>query len=256
MAIMGYVRFVLAALYMVVALIITLPFLLIIYLIGLVSMKARDALVLFTVRASFKTILLIAGVRLHVTGLENIPKDRAVLYIGNHRSFFDILTTYTLFPNMTAFVSKDDMKKVPILSWWMLMLHNLFLDRKDLKQGLKVILKAIDYVNEGYSVCIFPEGTRNKTDEVDLLPFKEGSFKVATKTGCPIIPMTLYNTAEVFEKHFPQLIPHDVMVDFGKPINPDEIEKEDKKHIGAYTREIIVKRYAELRDEFEKLNFK
>ena len=86
-------------------------------------------------------------------------------------------------------------------------LYCLFLDRKDLKQGLKTILTAIDQVKSGISICIFPEGTRNRDreDSTTLLPFKDGSFKIAQKTGCPIIPMALTGTADVFENHFPWL---------------------------------------------------
>lgn len=68
-------------------------------------------------------------------------------------------------------------------------LHCLFLDRKDIKQGLKTILTAIEKIKSGISICIFPEGTRNKNkDELELLPFHEGSFKIASKSGCAIHP--------------------------------------------------------------------
>lgn len=82
-------------------------------------------------------------------------------------------------------------------------LYCLFLDRENPKEGLKTILQAIDYVKHGISICIFPEGTRNKGEELSLLPFHNGSFKIAEKTGCPIIPMSLNNTCDIFEGHFP-----------------------------------------------------
>lgn len=246
---MGYIRFFWTALYMVLALIITLPFYVLFWIIGLFSMKARDALTLFVVRSAFRTILFLSGVKMHITGLDNIPKDEPVLYIGNHRGFFDVLTLYTLFPNMTAFIAKKSFKKVPLLSWWMVLLHNLFLDRNDIKQGLKVILTAIDYVKGGMSVCIFPEGTRNRTEE-DMLAFHEGSFKVADKTSCPIIPVTMYNMSAVFEDHFPAIVPQHVMINFGEPIYPDSLSKEERKHLGAYTRDIMLKKYAEQKEEY------
>ena len=139
-----------------------------------------------------------------------------------------------------------------MLSWWMRMLHNLFLDRDDIKQGLQTILTAIEYVKGGMSVVIFPEGTRNKTEE-DILPFHEGSFKISTKTDCPIVPMTMYNMSAVFEDHFPKIQPQHVFVDFGTPIIPSELEPEQRKHIGAYVRGIMLEKYDELRKEHEKL---
>lgn len=248
---MGYIRFFWTALYVVVAFIISIPFLLIILFLGLFSMKLRDKLTMVVVRVNFKMVLFLAGAKVHVTGLENVPKDVPVLYIGNHKSFFDVLTTYSLFPSMTSFVAKKQFEKIPGLSWWMMMLHNLFLDRDDIKQGLKTILKAIDYVKGGMSVCIFPEGTRNKTD-ADMLPFHEGSFKIADKTGCPIVPMTMYNMSAIFEDHFPKIYSQDVYIDFGTPIIPDELSKEERKHIGAYVQNIMMQKYTELKENYAK----
>ena len=117
----------------------------------------------------------------------------------------------------------------------------LFLDRKDLKQGLKTILTAIDQVKSGISICIFPEGTRNRDreDATMLLPFKDGSFKIAQKTGCPIIPMALTGTADIFENHFPWLHSTEVKLTYGEPIIFAELSKEDQKHIGAYCQNVI-----------------
>ena len=120
-------------------------------------------------------------------------------------------------------------------------LYCLFLDRNDLKQGLKVILTAIAQVNSGISICIFPEGTRNKDQEHpnSLLPFKEGSFKIAQKTGCPIIPMALTGTADVFENHFPWVRSTEVTLTYGKPILVSELSREDQKHLGTYCQNVI-----------------
>ena len=97
-----------------------------------------------------------------VIGEENVPKDEPVLYIGNHRSYFDIVMTYIRVPRPTGYIAKIEMLKIPLLSHWMKYLHCLFLDRNDIKQGMKIILTAIDKVKSGISICVFPEGTRNK----------------------------------------------------------------------------------------------
>lgn len=248
---MGYIRFVWTVIGMVVMLLINLPFMIIAYLIGFVSMKARDRMTMVLVKAAFNVMLLNAGTKIHVTGMENIPRDQAVLFIGNHRSFFDVMVAYKLFPDMTSFIAKKQFRHVPFISWWMRMLHNLFLDRDDIKQGMQVILKAIEYVKGGIDVCVFPEGTRNKSYDEDMLPFHEGSFKIATKTDCLIIPMTMYNMSACFEDQFPKVYRQHVYVDFGTPFKPSELDPEDKKHIGAYTREIMLVKYDELRKQHE-----
>ncbi len=241
-------RSILLCITIVITAILAAPYFLLELLVGLFSMKARDFMTLHIMRLEFKLLCFVSGVRLHMTGFENIPKDKAVLYVGNHRSIYDILVTYHIFPGFTIMISKKEWEKIPVMSWWMKLLHNLFLDREDIKQGLKTILTAIDRVKEGYSVCIYPEGTRNKTDE-PMLPFHEGSFKIAEKSGCPIIPMTMYNTRAVFEDHFPKVKATDVYLDFGTPIIPEELEKEERKHIGEYTRGIMIETYKKLEKE-------
>ncbi len=192
------------------------------------------------VRFMFRLFLKVAGVKVTVKGLENIPTDRAVLYVGNHRSYFDILVGYTTTPGLVGFIAKKEMRKFPILNRWMDNVNCLFLDRQDIKAGLKTILEGIEYVKSGISMWIFPEGTRARgKDELDMLPFKEGSLKIAEKSGCPVIPVAMVRTADIFEKHTPRVVPTEVTVYYGKPIYIKELEPEQRKHAGAYTKEVI-----------------
>ena len=193
------------------------------------------------VQWAFRLILKAAGVKVTVIGEEKIPTNTAVLYVANHRSMFDIFLTYSRCKNRTGFVAKKEIEKFRPLSDWMRALHCLFLDRKDIKAGLKTILEAIDKVKEGISIFIFPEGTRCKADsDLEMLPFHDGSFKIATKTKCPIIPVALNNTCNIFEAHFPVVKPVNVVVEYCDPIYPDQLDKENLKHIGAYAQNIIL----------------
>lgn len=233
------IRLIFVALFVVLFLIIGIPVLGIEWLIGKVSKKTMDYSSLRLVQWAFKMIIKLAGIELTVIGEENISEG-PVLYIGNHRSFFDVPITYPRCPIRTGYIAKKEMEKVPLLSTWMKRLHCLFLDRNDLKQGLKTILTAIEKVKSGISICIFPEGTRNKNeDELDMLPFHEGSFKIAAKTNCPIIPMAISGSADIWENHFPRVKKTHVILEYGTPIYIDQLEKEDKKHLGAYTQNII-----------------
>lgn len=210
---------------------------------------ARDVESLKIVQFMFSFILKLAGVTVTVKGKEDIPGDRAVLYVGNHRSYFDILVGYTTVPGFMGFVAKKEMLKIPLLRSWMKNVNCLFLDRQNVKEGLKTILEGIEKVKSGVSVWIFPEGTRNRNEDVkELLPFKEGSLKIAEKSGCPVVPVAMVGTAEVFEKHFPLIRPSHVTVYYGKPFYVKELEPEQRKHAGAYTRERII----EMLDEIQK----
>lgn len=210
------------------------------WVIGRFDTYKRDLLCLRAVQAAFKVVLFISGTKVDVYGEENVPKDQAVLYIGNHRSYFDIVITYARCPGLTGYVAKDSMLKIPFLRIWMKLLHCLFLDRTDIKEGLKMVLTGIDQIKNGISMCIFPEGTRVRTEsETDMLPFKEGSLKMGEKTGCPIIPMALVHTADIFENHVPFVKKAHVILMYGKPIYAKELDKEQRKRLGAYTQNVI-----------------
>lgn len=235
------IRFIIVCICVIGYLILSIPILLAEWVVGKFNPRAKDISSLRIIQTVFRFILKVTGADITIIGHENVPKDQAVLYIGNHRSFFDILLTYVHCPDLTGYVAKKEMEPIPLLSIWMRYLHCLFLDRKDIKEGMKTILTAIEKVKNGISICIFPEGTRNKgDDELELLPFHEGSFKIATKSGCPIIPMAISNSAEIFENHFPKIKPCKVVVEYGKPIYPEQLSKEDKKRLGAYTQGIIL----------------
>lgn len=232
------IRFICIVIFVVLFLIVTAPVRLAEWLLHRKSPRAADISSLRIVQWAFRFILRITGVKTTVIGEENIP-DEAVLFVGNHRSYFDILLTYSRCRRPTGYVAKKEMEKYPGLASWMRRLHCLFLDRKDPKEGLKMILQAIDYVRNGISVCIFPEGTRNTGEELTMLPFRDGALKIATKSGCAIIPVSMNNTAEIFENHLPKIKKTHVVIEYGKPIYPDQLDKETKKHIGEYVEKVI-----------------
>lgn len=232
-------RFILVVIVVIGFLILSIPVLIIEWIIGKINPGLRDISSLRIVQGVFKLVLWITGVKTTVIGQERVPKDTTVLYIGNHRSFFDILLTYSRCPGVTGYVAKDGMEKIPLLSNWMKRLYCLFLNRDDIKEGLKTILKGIDQMKHGISMCIFPEGTRNQGEEGSLLTFKEGSLKMAEKTGCPIIPMAISNSAAIFENQFPKIRPCQVILEYGEPIYPKVLSREDKKFLGAYCQNTI-----------------
>ncbi|MGN0408294.1 MAG: lysophospholipid acyltransferase family protein [Bacteroides sp.] len=234
-------RFILIILFLTIFFIISLPLFAIEWLIGKFNPHAKDISSLRIVQAAFKVVLFIAGVKTTVIGFENIPKDEPVLFVGNHRGFFDVVISYSMMPNLTGFISKNEIKKVPILRTWMLYLHCLFLDRNNIKEGLKTILSGIEDVKNGISIVIFPEGTRN--DEDGIKRFKQGSFKIAEKSGCKIIPMVQNNTSAVFEDHFPRVKRTHTVIEFGTPIDISTLEEEQRKAIGAYTHDIMLEMY-------------
>ncbi len=237
-------RTILVALFLGLFFIISIPLFAIEYIIGKFNKRMQAASSQVIVRAALKFILFVSGVKVEASGMENVPKDEAVLYVANHRSYFDILLGYTTVPTLTGFVSKIEMSRVPFIRTWMRFLNCLFLDRDNLKEGLKTILKGIEQIKEGYSVFIMPEGTRNQ--KAEMLPFHEGSFKLAQKSGCAIIPVAIYNTEEGFENYKPWIHKANTAIRYGEPIYIKDLEKENQKFVGAYVQNIIAEMLAEI----------
>lgn len=235
-------RLIIILLFVVLFLIISLPIQFMEWIIGKLNpdLKTRSSLAI--VNWAFRVIIFFAGTKVTVIGEENIPKDRAVLYIPNHRSYFDIVLTYVRVPRPTGYIAKKEMERIPSLSQWMRNLHCLFLDRENIKEGLKTILTAIEKIKSGISICIFPEGTRN-TESDELLPFHDGSFKIAEKSGCPIIPVTINNSAAVFEDHLPWIRKAHVIIEYGSPIEVSQLSKEEKRNLSQTVRTIISETY-------------
>lgn len=237
-------RTILILLFYIIVCIISVPLLLIECIMRKIKEKTAAAFALRIVRIAFNFTMFISGCQKTIIGLENIPKDTPVMFAANHRSFYDIILAYASIASahvQVAFVSKIEIKKFPVIAQWMYFLNCLFMDRGDMKQNMQVILKAISLVKDGYSIYIAPEGTRNTGDT--LLPFKEGSMKIATKTNIPIVPICIKNTESILEDHLPWIKAGKISIEYGQPIYPDKLDKEEKKHIGAYVQNIIQKMY-------------
>ena len=142
----------------------------ILWLIGkknpVVKEKASDAIARFM----FRLILFVCGTKTTAIGVENIPTDKPVLFVGNHRGFFDVIISYTYIKTRAAYVAKKEMAKVPILRVWMRNIRCLLLDRQNTREALKSILSGIEYIKDGTSLVIFPEGTRIKCIYFDVFP--------------------------------------------------------------------------------------
>lgn len=189
------------------------------------------------VKYAFKMVLFLSGTKTIVLGRENVPTNAAVLYVSNHRSVMDIPLAYSTLPTVTGFISKIEVQKIPFLSWWMKLVNCLFLDRDDMRAGLKTILDGIENIKEGYSMFVAPEGTRNHEEE--LLPFKEGSFKMAHRTNCPVIPVAISGSDDLFENSFPWVKKAITVIEYGQPIYLDSLSPEERKVIGVLSREMI-----------------
>ena len=199
--------------------------------------KASDAVARFM----FRLILFICGTKTTAIGVDNIPTDKPVLFVGNHRGFFDVIISYTYIKGRAAYVAKKEMMNVPILRRWMTNIKCIMIDRSNTRAALKAILAGIEYIKNGTSLVIFPEGTRNKGDGV--LEFHAGSFKLAEKSGCLIVPVVQNNTSTIFEDQKPFIKKAHTVIEFCKPIDMSSMSTEEKKNIPVYVHDLILEKY-------------
>ena len=199
------------------------------------------------VRAFCRMVVFLSGAKVQLTGKENLIHEGPVLYVANHQSIFDIVLLYANLKDHTIFIGKKEIEKVPLLSTWMRLTHSLFLDRENLREGLKTILAAIDLIKEGYSVAIFPEGTRNKAeDKTTLLEFHGGSFKPAEKANVPVIPIVFHNTSDILEDHAPWVKAARVKMAVMEPVIISDLDPEQKKFLSTYVSGMMQEKLNEL----------
>ncbi|MFB0918041.1 MAG: lysophospholipid acyltransferase family protein [Clostridiaceae bacterium] len=180
-----------------------------------------------------------------VEGLENIPDENCV-FIGNHQSDFDIALMLALANKPLGFVAKKEMKKVPILREWMEILKCSFMDRESPRKSMEAIVEAIDSVKKGYTLVIYPEGTRNK-GYLDL-EFKPGSFKLATKPGAVLVPVVVEGSYKLFEANNKRIKPAKVKLKFLEAINTKALSKEELEKLPSKVEALIKDEVLRLRE--------
>ena len=207
------IRLLLVAVFLIIFFIVSLPVMLVEWIIQHFNMDLRN-------RSSLKFV-------------------QFCLFAANHISFFDIVVTYPLMISPTGYIAKKELEKVPFLSWIMRFVNCIFIDRKDPRNGLKAVLSAADMIKSGISVFLFPEGTRSKTGKMG--EFKDGGFKIATKSKAPVVPVGITGTNDILENHFPFIKSGKVIVSFGKPIYTADMDRAEQKLLPGKAYEQVKK---------------
>ncbi|MDQ0427484.1 1-acyl-sn-glycerol-3-phosphate acyltransferase [Planomicrobium stackebrandtii] len=171
-----------------------------------------------------------------VTGLENLP-DGPVLFVSNHEGNFDIPVLLSAIPKPFGFISKKEVKKMPIIPMYMEEMNCVFLDRTDRRSALKSITDTVGKLKEGHSILIFPEGTRSKGQEMG--EFKSGFMRIAKDSGVPVLPIAISGTSDIMEKNNNKIMPAAVSVQLLDPVPANRIQELDTKSAIALVRSRI-----------------
>jgi len=185
--------------------------------------------------ASF--IMKISGAKVTVTGLENLPKDTTVLFVSNHQSYFDIPLLMSVIDIPKGFIAKKELAKWPGINIWMTYIRCTFLDRDNMRKSAEAIVEGINTLKSGYSMVIFPEGTRSKGGEPQ--DFKAGSFKLAIKSKVPIVPITIDGTYKLLEA-YDRKVKSSIKVTIHPSIEITTLSKEEINELPDKVREIVL----------------
>lgn len=186
--------------------------------------------------------------QVNITGAENLPEEGPVVYIANHQSYGDALGTLKLISekHQIGYIGKDYFGKIPYFGSWVTRIRSIYIQRGNTRNSLRVIGEGVEYLKDGFSLVIFPEGTRSKTEQMD--EFKPGSFKLATKAQVPIIPLSLndgrrlYEDQEYIKKHKKiDIIVH-------PPIETAGMSRQEQAELPSRVEEIIRRGVEELQN--------
>ena len=182
------------------------------------------------------------NIELVVSGTENIPSEGGFLLYSNHQGMFDVLAIAATCEQPLGTVLKKELKDVPFLKQVIACTKSFAMDREDVRQSLTVIQNVIKEVDSGRNYLIFPEGTRSKSTN-ELLEFHNGSFRCATKTKCPVIPIALVDCYKVLDQKGSK--PITVQIHYLEPIYYEEYQNLNTKELAALVRDRIEQKVKE-----------
>lgn len=195
----------------------------------------RPALGVVT-RAWAKTVLWAVGARTTVSGLENVPDDERMCFVANHQGDLDIVMIMAYMPRPVGFIAKSEAAWFPFINIWIAALGSAFINRKSPRQGMKAIDRGVRSVERGHAMVIYPEGTRSRGPE--MLPFHKGAFKLATRPGATIVPVTIDGAYKVWEAH-KRIESADVRIVVHPPIRTAGLDPDQRKAVPALAEAAI-----------------
>ena len=170
----------------------------------------------------------------------NIPRwSRGILHVTGAR-YYDIPILLTALDAPHGILAKEELEKIPLLNRWMKLLGCVFVKRDDIRASVKALNDATAIVESGRSFIIFPEGTRYKGEEGGAGEFKAGAFRIAIKTGVPVVPVAISGARGLFEGHGLRATPGDIRVRILPAIQTAGMSKAEQKQLPDAVRQTIL----------------
>jgi len=138
------------------------------------------------------------GIRVEITGAENILTNQPQIFIANHQGYYDIFALAGYLDVQLRWVSKAILFRIPFMGWAMSAARYISVERNDRKQSYQAFLKTLEAINMGSSIVVFPEGTRS--EDGSICDFKKGSQLLAQRADVPMVPITIIGTRSIIRK--------------------------------------------------------
>lgn len=199
--------------------------------------SARKAQVL--PRTWGKIILLAAGVKVKVEGLENIAPGRPYIFAANHQSQFDIFAMQGCFNFDFRWLAKKELFQIPLFGRAMQLAGYISIDRSHGREALKSLKEAAVRIASGTSVILFPEGTRSLDGK--LHPFKTGGMVLAIKSGVPLVPVAISGTFSVLPKGKLLAKPGRVTIRVGAPVETKGVGAGQKQELAERMHDAVAR---------------
>ncbi len=172
-----------------------IPVAIFLWWIGIIKEPKRTYIFRVTSKIWMRIFFFMTGCSLKVKGIKNFRKDENYIVICNHNSLMDVPLTTPFIPGANKTIAKAEMAKTPVFGL-IYKRGSILVDRNDKKSRSDSFKKMKDVLSSGMHMCIYPEGTRNKT-QMPLKEFHDGAFKLAVETGTAILPALIFNTKKV-----------------------------------------------------------
>lgn len=170
-------------------------------------------------------------------------RDRAQIFVANHQSFFDIFALSGYVPVQIRWVAKASLFRIPFVGWSMKAAGYISVDRSNKKKAYQSFVATVEKIKQGYSVVVFPEGTRSEDGTIG--PFKKGSHLLAVRAKAPMVPLTLIGTGNIIKKNSLVIKPGPIRIIVSPPVYTDSSDAKEGENMLAGIRETICKTYAE-----------
>jgi 1-acyl-sn-glycerol-3-phosphate acyltransferase len=177
------------------------------------------------------------GVKIEISGLENILTDRPQIFVSNHQGYFDIFALSGYLPVQIRWVAKASLFKIPFMGWAMSASGYIPVERDNRRKAFEAFNKTLEKLKEGSSIIIFPEGTRSEDGEIG--PFKKGSNLIASRSKCPMAPVTIIGSGSIIKKGSAVITPGSVQIIISPLVEPRTDKKENEEVLESIRETIL-----------------